>query len=151
MLFDQDAITPELFGGYSASLDFRLSGVASSALHIVQSPPVLLWNSAVYLARNWWDEKGASVATLPAAKGMRVLDLGAGLGVCSLTAAALGAKEVVACEIEPALQALRASLRRNSHSCNHDRIVAVELPWGVGAEHSIVHPGDEAFDVRART
>ena len=93
-----------------------------------EQPSVLLWNSAVALSWAWW------AGRLPPPRNARVLDLGAGLGVCSLTAAALDAKVVVATEIEPALTALRASVLRNADSRGSGCISCVELCWGAGCE-----------------
>ena len=98
-------ISPEVFGGFSSEPDLIVPECAPTDLRIVQTiasegsnnRPVLLWNSAVALSWAWW------AGRLPPPRNARVLDLGAGLGVCSLTAAALDAKVVVATEIEPAL------------------------------------------------
>ena len=149
LLFQPDAIVPELFGAFSSAARVALTGAAPVALDVLQSiesemsdrPSVLLWSSAVALSRAWF----GGHSTLPPACDRRVLDLGAGLGVCSLTAAALGANAVVATEIEPALSALRASLARNSHLDGYDRIRAVELYFGQGLEESSL--GGEVFDI----
>ena len=59
-------------------------------------------------------------------RGQRVLDLGAGLGICSLAAAQRGARAVAA-EIEPALATLRESVARNGSPSG---VSVVEMPWG---------------------
>lgn len=137
----------EIFGAFSSSAEFHIAGVAPSPVHIVQhivncdedGPSVLLWNSAVAASRMWWAESDA----LPGARDRRVLDLGAGLGLNSLTAAALGAQEVVATEVEPALSCLRASVARNSRAS--ERVVVEHLAWG--DDDAAVALGARRFDV----
>jgi predicted nicotinamide N-methyase len=141
-LFSPEMFGPTVFGAFSADAELELSGVAPAALRVVQNveqggaPSVLLWNSAVALSRAWWSGQGC----LPCARDRRILELGAGLGVCSLTAAALGG-EVVATEIEPALTALRSSIARNGHSRGHANVVTHEWCWGSAPSFST------AFDV----
>ena len=154
LLFSDDALPAELFGAFSSESSVRLRGVAPDELLIEQSfaasgchgPTAVLWNPAVALARAWYAPSHAELLGLPTALfGKRVLELGAGLGVCALTVAALGAREVVATETEAALHALRASIARNSHSRSHDHISVAELTWGVGAEVAAL--GSIDFDV----
>ena len=148
ILFSPHALTPEVFGAFSGRSEFQLDGAAPCELHIVQTivsgevgESVLLWNSAVALSRAWWNNRSG----LPPVCGHRCLDLGAGLGVCSLTAASLGAEAVVATEVDPALAALHASIARNAHSPHQDRITIADLPWGVGAEEASL--GTRPWDV----
>ena len=143
-----DALTPEVFGAYSAEAEVSISDAAPTVLRMRQqiecdngSQSVLLWQSAVALSRSWWEGR----VGLPKAADVRVLELGAGLGLCSLTAAALGASDVVATEIEPALTALQKSIESNSESQHADRITVADLPWG--DDDRAASLGTRAWDV----
>lgn len=112
MLFTPGALTVEAFGVHSGEAEYELAGVTPLPLTIVQTfaseESVLLWNSALVTAQQWW--RGHLDVSI---KGLSVLELGAGLGVCGMTLASLGASRIVLTEIEPALTSLRASLERN--------------------------------------
>lgn len=76
---------------------------------ILEEPPYwsFCWASGLALARH--------LAAEPHwVRGKRVLDFGAGSGVAGIAAARAGAREVVACDLDPlALQACRANARLN--------------------------------------
>jgi predicted nicotinamide N-methyase len=129
-LFTPGSLPVQAFGVFDGAERYELEGAAPSAIHVVQSlggeVPCLLWRSAVLLSRAWMR---SDCVGLPCASGARVLELGAGLGVCSMTLAALGARQVLATDIEPALSALSASLERNRH-LGLEAVRALELRWG---------------------
>ena len=118
----------EAFGAYTSEAEVWVDGCAQASIHIVQAidedPASLLWRSAVVLSRLWWND-GHQQQLLPFPRGARVLDLGAGLGLTSMTLEALGAQRVVATEISPALQWLQKSIQRNGSS-----VEVAELLWG---------------------
>eukprot|EP01065_Artemidia_motanka_P032472 TRINITY_DN39486_c0_g1_i1.p2 TRINITY_DN39486_c0_g1~~TRINITY_DN39486_c0_g1_i1.p2 ORF type:complete len:266 (+),score=101.02 TRINITY_DN39486_c0_g1_i1:90-887(+) len=80
-----------------------------------------VWDSALVLSKyfevgteeGWW-------------VGKRVVELGAGVGVPGLSAAALGADEVVLTDIKPQLPLLR----RNAALCGRGVVRVEELCWG---------------------
>ena len=78
-----------------------------------------------------------------------MLELGAGLGLCSLTVAAAGASEVVASETSSVMAALQCSIARNEHLDGHRAIRVAELTWGLGGEEAALGPG--AFDIVSGT
>ena len=147
LLFSDDAAFPvEAFGAYSSIPTVVLDDVAPSksiTLHqrfLDDGPSVLLWNSAVSLARQW------QCGGVPPPAGQRVLDLGAGLGLCAICAAAHGAKEVVATELQgPALDALQQSALANATVASASLLRVVELEWGERKEAQTL--GTEPFDV----
>ena len=156
---DPDLVDDMLFGACPVEVTGAYSGDAMVVVKLTQQvtirlnqvvgnaarneASILVWNSAVSLATEW----ARPGSLLPPAAQARVLDLGAGLGLCALAAAALGAAEVVATEIAPALAALRASIESQDGSgCNAERIRVVELPWGEGIEPTLLGAEAAPYD-----
>ena len=147
MLFSS-ALPVEAFGVYSGETELELEGlVPAAAVRLTQDFDVqqssLLWNAAVGLAQRWHEQHSA----LPAVGGLRVLELGAGLGLNSICLAAQGAT-VVATEVEPALSALRRSVARNC-ACWEGRgvVIVEELRWDGEEEWPASVAGGGPFDV----
>ena len=137
LLFGAASLPLEAFGAYSSAEEIQLV-VANTTFCFQQQistenrkePSVLLWNAAVSLANAW--ARGALVQPC----GLRVLDIGAGLGICALAAAALGATKVVATELPGvALDALQQSILQNvERSGLKVPIEVFGLKWGLGQE-----------------
>lgn len=69
---------------------------------------VCIWDAAVFLSLFLQEHAQAHV------RGKTVLELGAGLGVCSVAAAALGASCVIATDLQYALQGAKENLDANA-------------------------------------
>lgn len=91
----------------AANMDRQFS--PDETRRILEEPPYwcFCWASGLALAR-WLAERPQWVA------GRRVLDFGAGSGIAAIAAAKAGAREVVACDLDPlALDASRANAELN--------------------------------------
>ncbi|KAJ7952626.1 Lysine methyltransferase [Quillaja saponaria] len=108
-----------------------------------------VWDSALFLSE-WMATQGQAEFHL---QGKKVLELGAGAGVPGLTAALLGASQVVLTDIEPLLSGLLKNVEANGL---RDRVEVRELLWGTNealsnqggelGEFDIVLMSDVLFD-----
>jgi predicted nicotinamide N-methyase len=88
---------------------------AEETQRLLENPPYwsFCWASGLALAR-WIEQHPEQV------RGKRVLDVGSGSGVVALAAARAGAREVVACDLDPlALAACRANAELNQLSLRY--------------------------------
>ena len=145
-LFGSAPFPVEAYGAYSSDPEVTLYDVCPRVIRLQQrlnttEPSVLLWNSAVSVVQQWWRK------ALPPPKG-RVLDLGAGLGLCALCASTYDeCASVVATELRgPALEALEHSIVLNAEDgANRARVRVVDLEWGVGTTQQLEM--EEPWDV----
>lgn len=122
-------------GGFLRPVSFEPAGAAwPVVLHVPADEPVerpllqgeLLWGSGLVLA--------AHLPGLGLVEGRRVLELGSGLGLGGLAAAALGAAEVVLTDRPgPVLDALRRNVRSNAAASARFAAASAEaLDWSAG-------------------
>lgn len=78
-------------------------------------------------------------------RGKAVVELGAGIGILSMVAAALGAARVVVTDMPEALPLLQRNVARCGESARDGSVSAAALPWGDAACIAAVGSGE--FDV----
>ncbi|KAI9913696.1 hypothetical protein PsorP6_006151 [Peronosclerospora sorghi] len=117
----------------------------------------IVWDAAVHLARRFL--RDYRVKLTDTTNSIRVLELGAGIGVPGMAARMAGAKYVVLTEQPELLRLLRVNLAANKHvlrMCHddeehvkeHGEIVARALSWGVHeTEAYLTQYRDEKIDV----
>lgn len=116
----------------------------------------VLWDSGVVLAR--YLQVASSSGSLPVAgdlKGRRVLELGAGVGLCGILAARCGATEAVLTDLEPVVPLLQRNTDAAAEAGERNTCtLRVEaLPWGdleaveaVGAPFDVVLVADCVYE-----
>lgn len=81
-----------------------------------------VWDGAVMLAKHL-------EARYPSLAGKRVLEVGCGPGLAGMTAAALGADEVILTDLPYALENVRAAVTRNALAFRGGRVTVGVLDW----------------------
>ena len=94
-----------------------------------------VWDSGLALARALGGEQGHSLCG-GEVRGLRIIELGSGVGVSGIAAAALGARVLVT-DLEEALPLLRINAEANAARCVHAPTVAA-LEWGCD-EAAVAH------------
>lgn len=102
----------------------------------------MVWDASIVLARYLIHQSEKDSKFL---KDKNVLELGAGLGLCGMTAAVLGAKFVLLTDLSEAVPLLKHNIDKNNKKFNKESQVEVStLTWSLEEAEKLVK--DKTFD-----